>query len=565
MTSWCTAAGELRWVTYEPTLPRGGTKRSVIIKDEAELRSYAFDEYETVADFVETNLKIGQTLWHGHLCLAGDLLVEDVAHLQLKISSEVPTYWLRCRGACVRAGYIHLAELVLWFYLPGDMVPGWVIADEPAMDQRHQGLAAAFTAYNYEAQLHRHRSRRGGAPKTVGGRLQWESSRTIAGIKIITEFKAGEETLKQIPTEDLCQEAKGVVACLLKTWTTKVQWEPHGPLVLVLPGACSGSLRRMGAAASRITEHEIIVKDPDEIQEFKRRATILVMTDHSYQVGGNIQELTTSLEPSVELCVEFDERWSSQAVVGAVERKPRDGIRQALARLGKLVLEEGTLYSVRLVGEKPFRLWSAKLRQPTDAAERLICASGQDAFFLRPSSSSTLPAEDKFEIVWGAKHADCSPTLLAELLQRAQQVPGHRGLARSMIGIGLRSPWTAIKLARRSFAPNDQRFTDDNLELKDELHFVIEGCPPQSQVADVVALLKTMKWKAIPQQRRMVRGMADWWVSSASQPPGTHYRWNGHTVLIRVEDPIQQGPHEENQEGCGCVKEAQEGGRADLG
>ena len=61
----------------------------------------------------------------------------------------------------------------------------------------------------------------------------------------------------------------------------------------------------MGAAASRITEHEIIVKDPDEVQEFKRRATILVMTDHSYQVGGNIQELTTSLEPSVELCVEL--------------------------------------------------------------------------------------------------------------------------------------------------------------------------------------------------------------------------------------------------------------------
>ena len=119
-----------------------------------------------------------------------------------------------------------------------------------------------------------------------------------------------------------------------------------------------------------------------------------------------------------------------------------------------------------MTGERPLRIWSAKLRQPTDAAERLICASGQDAFFLRPSSSSTLPAEDKFAIVWGAKHADCSPTLLAELLQRAQQVPGHRGLARSMIGIGLRSPWTSIKLARRSFAPHDQRFTDDNTTFK---------------------------------------------------------------------------------------------------
>ena len=107
----------------------------------------------------------------------------------------------------------------------------------------------------------------------------------------MTEFKAGDESLKQIPTEDLCLEAKGVAACLLKTWTTKVQWEPQQPLVLVFPGACSGSLRRMGAAASRVTEHEI-----------------------------------TSLEPSVELCVELDKRWSSQAVIGAIEKDPREGL-----------------------------------------------------------------------------------------------------------------------------------------------------------------------------------------------------------------------------------------------
>ena len=93
--------------------------------------------------------------------------------------------------------------------------------------------------------------------------------------------------------------------------------------------------------------------------------------------------------------------------------------------------------------------------------------------------------------------------------------------------------------ARRTFAPNDQRFSGDNLDVKDDLHFVVEGCPPQSQLSDMVVLLRTMKWSAIPQQRRMVRGMADWWVSSASQPPGEHFRWNGHTLLIRPEDPEQ--------------------------
>ena len=37
----------------------------------------------------------------------------------------------------------------------------------------------------------------------------------------------------------------------------------------------------------------------------------------------------------------------------------------------------------------------------------------------------------------------------------------------------------------------------------------------------------------------MVRGMADWWVTSSEHPPVCRGKWNGHTLLIRLEDPAQ--------------------------
>ena len=85
------------------------------MKDGVGVKTYSYDEYDTVADFVETHLSVGQSLWHGHLCLAGDLLLDEVAQLDLQVGSGLPAYWLRTRGACVRAGYIHLIELVLGF------------------------------------------------------------------------------------------------------------------------------------------------------------------------------------------------------------------------------------------------------------------------------------------------------------------------------------------------------------------------------------------------------------------------------------------------------------------
>ena len=76
-----------------------------------------------------------------------------------------------------------------------------------------------------------------------------------------------------------------------------------------------------------------------------------------------------------------------------------------------------------------------------------------------------------------ARHSEASGTHLATLLQRAAKVAGHRVLARSMLGVKLRSPWSVIQNARLAFAPQDPRGNESNIALSDELHFVIEGRP----------------------------------------------------------------------------------------
>ena len=113
---------------------------------------------------------------------------------------------------------------------------------------------------------------------------------------------------------------------------------------------------------------------------------------------------------------------------------------------------------------------------------------------------------DKFAFVWGARRSEASGTHLATLLQRAAKVAGHRGLARSMLGVGLRSPWSAIVLLLQP-----PRWNDSNIALEDELHYVIEGCPRQSLISDLVAFLKEMTWP-------------DWWVTTSDPPPVSHGR-----------------------------------------
>ena len=167
-------------------------------------------------------------------------------------------------------------------------------------------------------------------------------------------------------------------------------------------------------------------------------------------------------------------------------------------------MDSDSLLQCRLLNQKPMRVWAQKLRLAVPVAKKLLCASGRAALV-----SATGDARHATSPKGLGLHEMGSPALLAELLQRADKVKAHRGLAHSLIAVGLLAPGSSIESARKLFAHNDPR-CNESYAIKDEQHYGLESAPPHAVIADTVELVKRMGWRASPQRRRIVKGTAEW-------------------------------------------------------
>ena len=72
-----------------------------------------------------------------------------------------------------------------------------------------------------------------------------------------------------------------------------------------------------------------------------------------------------------------------------------------------------------------------------------------------------LEGQAGYTLVWGPRHDAAGPSELAKTLQTLDTLPGHRGLARSLGGIGVRVPWTCVNVARRALRPHDPALSEE--------------------------------------------------------------------------------------------------------
>ena len=79
-------------------------------------------------------------------------------------------------------------------------------------------------------------------------------------------------------------------------------------------------------------------------------------------------------------------------------------------------VDKDALYQPRELNAKPMRIWEMKLRLS------VLCASGREALFVRPTLLAMVQASDAYTIIWSKRHEMGSATLLAELLKRAEKV-----------------------------------------------------------------------------------------------------------------------------------------------
>ena len=369
---------------------------------------------------------------------------------------------------------------------------------------------------------------RGGGP----GRPAWESTATLKGVKVINQIKVEGKVVPPITLDMLCDQTTGVACCLMSSWSRISQLQSAEPLLIIFPGKCMATLRRLGAAEKKVSEGELFMNNGDESSIFKRKVTFYKISEHNFEIGANIRNVQWQPAAQTEMLIELDGRW---ATTSTSERAKSDWKTVALAACKAATMttvQQSEIYGVRRVDTMPFDLWQARVRLHMEASEKLLGASGKDAIFFRPAIPSQLQSASQFTIVWAKKSTEANSTALAATLQMLSQIAGHRGLARSISALGARVPWTAIREARSLFTPEDKRFVPETLAIKDSSKYKLDGVPAGATAPELARYLREVEWAAIPQRRLPGKSNAIWLVSAEAAPKDYCLRWGESNILV---------------------------------
>ena len=468
---------------------------------------------------------------YGAIWYRGAQLDPDVPmqRLRVKAISLLPhriagTPQLRTLEQACASGYMHMIEVSEWWLTPG------MGATETRM------VLADLANRLDDARTRQALMRRGGAPK---GRLPWESSHSVKGMRLAFPCKHGEDPIPEIDCDKICDGCTGICFILLANWQKVIAVTSDKPLVFILPGKCANIVRKLGADMSKVSEDTMLLKDADGTAIIRRTITMIKASDHEITTAAELQSVSWKPAASVELIAELDSRWAASVVLAEAEKDWRRFLTNCLSKFAMETYQASDVFGCRLVQQEPYRLWQGRIRTSPEATERLLAASGRDACFLRPQQPQNLPQANGYTIVWAKRNSDASTTELAHIRKTTEAIAGHRGLARSTSSIGARIPWSAVKEIRQTLLPGDSRFNAQTVGLKDNKVFAMQGVPMGARDAEVARFCKDIGWASIPMRRIPNRSSATWWITAENPPTVPAAKWADSTVLIE-EVPEEQ-------------------------
>ena len=222
---------------------------------------------------------------------------------------------IRPYAHCAIAKFLHFAELQEWFSPEQD-----AITEE---DGLQAVLLASYCRWQKAKQhvlfYHQLQGRGGAGNRPSLGRLPWESTRTIVGLKLAVEVRSSDKRIEQISVDEVTESACGVTLMLMSTWARIKHIESTKPLLALFPGKCGAALKRLGADPARCAEFELLFTEPLEGRHVKRQVTALSMSKETFAYGANMASVDWVPEASVEMLLELDERWSSPLIKRAAE------------------------------------------------------------------------------------------------------------------------------------------------------------------------------------------------------------------------------------------------------
>ena len=90
--------------------------------------------------------------------------------------------------------------------------------------------------------------------------------------------------------------------------------------------------------------------------------------------------------------------------------------------------------------------------------------------------------------------------------------------------------------ARNVLRPSDPSLTDATRDLQDTRHFRLQGVPAAATMTEVARFCAEIGWRAIPQNKVVLRGVASWHLTGAEPPKENKFRWGGDLIYVVETD-----------------------------
>ena len=222
---------------------RGGNNKTwlfddilFVVKDHSQGQCY-LAEAQQARDSVD--LSPPQSLWYRGAQLQPDVDLCELQGRELAIAAATPCGWPRIRSTLeiMDGSIIHLGEISEWLHpcrFDPKLATGTVMPWQNDIIHRWNSLSTKD----------QHALLRGGAGNK--GQPRWESTHLIQGITLLAEFKVGMEKLPVLKIDEVCNDIKGVVCCLMSSWTAIATVTTSHPRIRCFPGKCGPALVELG-------------------------------------------------------------------------------------------------------------------------------------------------------------------------------------------------------------------------------------------------------------------------------------------------------------------------------
>ena len=118
----------------------------------------------------------------------------------------------------------------------------------------------------------------------------------------------GSTKLNVLAPDQVCDQASGVALVLIGTWEKLKTVESKDPLLDIVPGKNHKTLVSLGASTERIMELELLFREPTRDKIVKCFCTAVAMSNHTFEFGTNITQISWSPAATIDMHPELDER-----------------------------------------------------------------------------------------------------------------------------------------------------------------------------------------------------------------------------------------------------------------